>query len=80
MSIRFNSAQLLADFDAFRRRQHISLHKAATRADIQPNMIRGIRSGKIQDITVTSMARMLEYMGVYDITPYIYDDKGETQK
>lgn len=74
MTIRFNSYQLMLDFDAYRKQKKISLNKAANRAEVQPSTIIGMRSGKVQDITVTTLARMLHFMNETDINIYIYDD------
>lgn len=74
MAIRFNSALLAHDLDVCRRRRKMTMHKAATRMDITQSTMSGLKNGKIKDITVTSLARILDFMGTTDIEKYIYED------
>lgn len=74
MAIRFDSQRLIRDFDVIRRKRKITLNKAAVRCKIQPSTLSGIRNGKINDITVTTLARMLDFMNKTDVAEYIMDD------
>jgi DNA-binding Xre family transcriptional regulator len=72
--IRFNSQQLIRDFDAVAKRRKISLNKAAVRSNIQPSTAANLRTGKVEEITVITLARMLDFMDETDVGKYIYDD------
>lgn len=74
MAIRFNSALLSQDLEAKRRQRKITRNKAATRIGVTPSTLTGLKNGKIRDITVTSLARILDFLGTSDISKYIYDD------
>lgn len=71
MSVRFDSHQLMLDFDAVRRRKKISEYRAATRCDIDPGTLAKLRNGTIEHITVNTMARMLDFMGTTTIEKYL---------
>lgn len=74
MAIRFNSALLAQDLETARKRRRLSMHKAANRMNITQSTMSGLRNGKIKDITVTSLARIMDFMGITDIDKYIYED------
>jgi hypothetical protein len=80
MSVKFNSAQVIRDFESVAKRKRISIHRAAVRVDIEPSTIYGLRSGAIKDVTVTTLARMLDFMGETDVGKYIYEDNTPINK
>lgn len=71
MTARFDTKQLMADFDTVRKRKELSDYAAAHRCGIDPGSIQKIRSGEIQHITVTTMAKMLEFIGTTNIEKYL---------
>lgn len=74
MSIRFDTALLIKDVDATRKRRKISMLRAANRMGLHAATIYNMRSGKNQEITVSTLARIIDFLGNSDISKYIYDD------
>ena len=74
MSARFDSHQLMADFDAVRKRRKISDYRAAQRCAIDPGTLAKLRTGEVQHITVTTMAKMLEFIGTTNIEKYLHSE------
>lgn len=74
MTIRFNSKLLIHDLDVVRTRKRLSLCKVATRIKISQSTLSALRSGKVQEITVTTLARIIDFLDNTDIEKYIYDD------
>ena len=72
--LRFNTELLIRDFDIVRRRRKLSTYKVAARLDIAQNAFNRMRAGVAKEITVTSLVRMMDFMGETDIAKYIYDD------
>lgn len=56
------------------RRKRITLNRAAHRCEIHFSTLSGLKAGSIRDITVTTLARMLDFMEVTDIEKYIYEE------
>lgn len=74
MAIRFNSSLLARDIETARKRHKLTLHKASVRIGVTQSTLSGLKSGKVKEITVTSLARILDFLGTNDIEKYIYDD------
>jgi len=74
MTIRFNSALLVKDVEAARKRRKISMMRASHRMGLHTTTIYNLKNGKIQEITVSTLARILDFLGETDIGKYIYDD------
>lgn len=74
MTIRFNSELLMRDVDIIRKRRRISMQRASIRMEINSSTLYNLQSGKIKDITVTTLARILHFLGTTDVAKYIYDD------
>lgn len=75
MSVRFDTQRFFLDFDASRKRRKISINRAAARADLHPSTLHNLATGKISDITVNTLAKMLDFMGKTDINQYIVTDE-----
>lgn len=71
---KFDSGRLVQDFDAAVRRKKISRYRAAVRCGIDPGTLAKIRTGEIQHITVTTMAKMLNFIGTTNIEKYLYSE------
>lgn len=74
MTIRFNTPLLAKDLDNARKRRKISWDRTATRTNVQASTLYSLQKGKIHDITVTTLARILDFIGTTDIEKYMYDD------
>lgn len=74
MAIRFDSALLSQDLETFRKRKRLSLHKVSQRTGVHQTTLSSLRSGIIKDITVTTLARIVYFLGDSDISKYIYND------
>lgn len=74
MTIRFNSQLLMADVEKARKRRKISMLRAARRMGLHTSTLYNLLTGKISDITVTTLARLLDFLGDTDVGKYLYDD------
>ena len=79
MTIKFNVELLIKDLELVRKRRKISMQRAAYRMGVHTTTIYNLKSGKIKDITVHTLARIVDFIDNPDISKYIYDD-GEEQK
>lgn len=75
MGIKFDSQQLIIDFDSVARRRKISTFRAAKRSDLDPSLLGRLRTGEVTQITVTTLAKMLHFMDNTDIKKYIYNEE-----
>lgn len=73
MQDKFDSGLLIKDFDAAVRRKKLSRYRAALRCGIDPGTLTKLRTGEIQHITVTTMAKMLNFIGTTNIEKYLYE-------
>lgn len=70
----FDTKALHADFAAAAKRHKVSIHKALERIGVQYGTYRRMGTGEIRAITVITLARMLDYIGNYDIQKYIIEE------
>lgn len=71
MDARFDTELLVADFDNLRRRRKLSVYRAAKRCGIDPGTLRSMMEGRIQHITVNTLAKMLQFIETTDIEKYL---------
>lgn len=74
MTIRFNSKLLMVDVEKARKRRKISMLRAARRMDLHTSTLYNLMNEKISEITVTTLARLLDFLGETDVGKYLYDD------
>lgn len=74
MAIRFNSELLVQDIAAARKRRHLSEYRAAERMGLNQTTLMRLRNGTIVEITVSTLAKIMHFLGQTDIEKYIYED------
>jgi DNA-binding Xre family transcriptional regulator len=72
--IRFDTEALIADFVADCKRRRISRFRACIRIGVAPTSMSKMVSGKINDVTVHTLARLMTAMNKTDISKYIIEE------
>jgi DNA-binding Xre family transcriptional regulator len=73
--IRFDTEALIEDFIADCKRRRISRFRACMRIGVPPTSMSRMVSGKISDVTVHTLARLMAAMNKTDISKYIIEEE-----
>lgn len=72
--IHFDTHQLIEDFKSDCKRRKISVYRASRRVGLIPNTLSKISSGKVNDVTVHTLAKIMAAMNKTDVSKYIIEE------